>query len=57
MVDKGFKQKHGIDYFDIYAPVARLTSIRALFAIASMYNLYVHQMDVKITILNGDQDE
>ncbi|KAH9717746.1 hypothetical protein KPL71_021946 [Citrus sinensis] len=57
LVAKGFKQRNGIDYFDTYAPVARLTSIRELFAITSLNNLYVHQMDVKTTFLNGDLDE
>ena len=37
LVAKGFKQKEGIDYFDTYAPVARITSIRVLFALASIY--------------------
>ena len=57
LVAKGFKQKEGIDYFDTYAPVARITSIRVLFTLASIYNLFVHQMDVKTTFLNGDLDE
>jgi len=57
LVAKGFKQKNGIDYFDTYAPVAKLTSTRVLFAIASLNNLYVHQMDVKTAFLNGDLDE
>ena len=57
LVAKGFKQKQGIDYFDTYAPVARLTSIRVLMAIASIHHLYVHQMDVKTAFLNGNLDE
>jgi hypothetical protein len=57
LVAKGFRQKEGIDYFDTYAPVARITSIRVLMALASIYNLYVHQMDVKTAFLNGDLDE
>ncbi|KAH9767601.1 hypothetical protein KPL71_011332 [Citrus sinensis] len=57
LVAKGFKQRNSIDYFDTYAPVARLTSIKVLFAIASLNNLYVHQMDVKTAFLNGDLDE
>lgn len=57
LVAKGFKQRKGIDYFDTYAPVARITSIRVLMAIASIYNLFVHQMDVKTAFLNGDLDE
>ncbi|RVW47574.1 Retrovirus-related Pol polyprotein from transposon TNT 1-94 [Vitis vinifera] len=54
LVAKGFKQREGIDYFDTYAPVARTTSIRILFALASIHNLFVHQMDVKTTFLNED---
>ena len=57
LVAKGFKQKDGIDYFDTYAPVARITSIRVLLALTSLYNLFVHQMDVKTTFLNGELDE
>ena len=57
LVAKGYRQKEGIDYFDTYAPVARITSIRVLLALSSIYNLYVHQMDVKTTFLNGDLDK
>ena len=57
LVAKGFRQKEGIDYFDTYAPVARITSIRVLMALASIYDLYVHQMDVKTAFLNGDLNE
>ena len=31
-----------MDYFDTYAPVARISSIRVLLALASVYNLFVH---------------
>ena len=57
LVAKGFRQKEGIDYFDTYAHVARIASICVLIALASIYNLYVHQMDVKAVFLNGDLDE
>ena len=57
LVAKGYRQKEGIDYFDTYAPVARITSIRSLFALASIHDLYVHKMDVKTTFLNGDLNE
>ena len=57
LVAKGFKQKLGIDYFDMYAPMDRLTSIRVLMAIASIHHLYMQQMDVKTAFLNGDLDE
>lgn len=57
LVAKGFRQKEGLDYFDTYAPVARMTSIRVLMALASIYKLHVHQMDVKTAFLNGELEE
>ena len=47
----------GVDYFDAYALVARITPIHVLLVLASIYKLIVHQMDVKIAFLNGDLDE
>jgi hypothetical protein len=57
LVANCFIQKEGVDYFDTYSPVVRVTLIRVLFALASIYKLYVHQMDVKTTFLNGDLKE
>ena len=37
--------------------MARTTSIRILFALASIHNLFAHQMDVKTAFLNGDLNE
>ena len=37
LVARGFTQKEGIDYFDTYAPVARIATIRLLIALASIY--------------------
>ncbi|GJV60159.1 zinc finger, CCHC-type containing protein [Tanacetum coccineum] len=53
----GFKQKSRIDYFDTYAPVARISTIRLLINMTSIHNLIIHQMDVKTTFLNGDLEE
>nr|GEV89683.1 zinc finger, CCHC-type [Tanacetum cinerariifolium] len=57
LVIQGFRQKEGIDYFDTYAPVARITTIRLLLGLAAIHNLVIHQMDVKTSFLNGDLDE
>ena len=35
LVAKGFKQKPGVDYFETYAPVARLETIRTIIALAA----------------------
>ena len=57
LVAKGFRQREGIDYFDTYAPVARITSICVLVVLESIYKLVVHQMDIKITFFNENLDE
>ncbi|GJX31435.1 retrovirus-related pol polyprotein from transposon TNT 1-94, partial [Tanacetum coccineum] len=54
---KGFRQRGGLDYFDTYLPVTRITSIRMVIAIVALRNLEVHQMDVKPAFLNGDLEE
>ncbi|GBP12614.1 Retrovirus-related Pol polyprotein from transposon TNT 1-94 [Eumeta japonica] len=57
LVIKGYKQKKGIDYNEIYAPVIRYTLIRYLIGIAAKYNLEIHQMDAITAFLQGDVDE
>ncbi len=51
LVARGFSQVYGIDYLDTYAPVAKLASIRILFAIAASLDLEIHQMDVVTAFL------
>nr|GEX01531.1 zinc finger, CCHC-type [Tanacetum cinerariifolium] len=57
LVIQGFRQKEGIDFFDTYAPVARISTIRLLLALTAIHDLVIHQMDVKTVFLNGDLDE
>ena len=57
LVVKGYRQKEGLDYFDTYSPVTRITSIRMLIAQAVVHDLKIHQMDVKKTFLNGELEE
>ena len=57
LVAKGYKQKEDLDFFDTFSPVTRVTSIRLLIAVAAIYDLQIHQMDVKTAFLNEDLDE
>lgn len=57
LVAKGYTQMEGIDFEETFAPVARLESIRLLFAIASHLGFKLFQMDVKSAFLNGDLKE
>ena len=50
----GYAQNKDIDYFDTYSLITKIATIRILVALATIYNLVVHQMDVKTTFLNDD---
>ncbi|GJV90041.1 zinc finger, CCHC-type containing protein [Tanacetum coccineum] len=52
LVIQSFRQKSGINYFDTYALVARISTIRLLIAMASIHNLIIHHIDVKTAFLN-----
>ena len=53
-VAKGYSQVEGIDFGDIFSPVAKLNSIRFLLSLATTCDLEVEKIDVKTTFLNGD---
>jgi hypothetical protein len=54
LVVKCLKQQEGMNYFDRYSHVSRITSIQTLIVITTINKLEIHQMDVKITFLKGD---
>nr|GFB00432.1 putative ribonuclease H-like domain-containing protein [Tanacetum cinerariifolium] len=51
LLDKGFTQEEGIDYDEVFAPVARIEAIRLFLAYASFMGFLVYQMDVKSAFL------
>nr|AAB70784.1 protease/reverse transcriptase [Volvox carteri f. nagariensis] len=57
LVVKGFEQRAGIDYGELFAPTTRAALLRALLAVAAARGMTVHQMDVKTAFLNGDLAE
>ena len=57
LVAKCFTQKQNADYFDTFAHFTMISSIRILIALASVYKLFIHQMDVKTKFLNGNLEE
>jgi len=57
VVAQGFTQIEGVDYDKTFVPVAKLSSLQAILAITTEYNLEVHQMDIKSTYLNGELEE
>lgn len=57
LVAKGYAQRHGVDYTEVFAPVARLDTIRTILAIAAEYSWAVFQLDVKSAFLHGELKE
>jgi hypothetical protein len=52
-VVKGYVQRAGVDFDEVFAPVARLESVRMMVALAAHEGREVHHMDVKSVFLNG----
>jgi hypothetical protein len=57
LVAKGYVQREGVDFDEVFAPVARMESIRMLLAVAAQEGWLVHHMDVKSAFLNGELKE
>lgn len=57
LVAKGYSQLYGVDYFETFAPVAEISSIRLLYGIATEYNLDIYHIDVSTAFLYGDLEE
>ncbi|GJY03771.1 putative ribonuclease H-like domain-containing protein [Tanacetum coccineum] len=57
LVTQGYIQEEGIDYDEVFAPVARIEAIRLFLAYASFKDFVVYQMDVKSAFLYGKIEE
>ena len=57
IVVKGFQQKKGVNFDEIFAPVVKMASIRIVLSIAASMDLEIKQLDVKMTFLHGELDE
>ena len=57
LMAEGYRQKQGVDYDEIFYPVAMLKSIRILLDIVAHCDYEVWQMDVKIAFLNRSLSE
>ena len=57
LVAKGYVQRQGVEYQKVFAPVARIETVRVPLALATQEDWKVHHMDVKSAFLNGDLTE
>ncbi|GJS63111.1 putative ribonuclease H-like domain-containing protein, partial [Tanacetum coccineum] len=57
LVAQGYTQEEGIDYDEVFSPVARIEAIRLFLAYSSFKDFVVYQMDVKSAFLYGQIEE
>jgi ATP-binding cassette subfamily B (MDR/TAP) protein 1 len=57
LVVKGFSQRKGIDFDEIFSLVVKMTSIRIILGLTVSLNLEVEKIDVKTTLLHGELEE
>jgi hypothetical protein len=57
LVAKDYAQHQGVDFDEVFAPVARIETVRVLLALAAQGGWGGHHMDVKCVFLNGDLTE
>ena len=54
---KGFKQRHGVDYFEVFAHTGKYKSLRVLLSLAASYDLELNQLDVPSAFVRAELEE
>lgn len=57
LVVKGYRQREGIDFQEVFAPVSKYSTLRTVLSIAAAEDMKIHQLDIKTAFLNGELEE
>lgn len=57
LVAKGFTQTHGLDYFQTFAPMAKMSTVQIVLSLAAIQKWTLHQLDITNAFLHGDLHE
>lgn len=57
LVAKGYSQIPGVDFTNVFSPIVKHNSIRALLGIVAIHDLELEQLDMKTAFLHGELQE
>ena len=57
LLAKGYKQEYGVDYVEVFAPIARLDTIRLMIALDAQNAWKIYNLDVKYAFPHGELQE
>ena len=57
LVAKGYTQTYGMDYLEIFAPIAKMNTVRVLLSLVAKHNLDLQQFDIRNAFLHGNFEE
>ena len=57
LVAKGYTQKEGVDFYEVFSPIVKHGSVKVLLAMVALFNLELEQLYVKTTFLHGKLEE
>ena len=57
LVAKGYKQKEGVEFNEVFSLIVKHSSIKVLLAMVALFDLELEQLDVKTTFLHGELEE
>ena len=57
LVAKGYTQKEGMNFNEVFSLVVKHSSIRVLFIMVALFDLKLEQLDIKIVFLHGELEE
>ena len=57
LVEKGYTQKEGMNFNEVFSLVVKHSSIKVLFIMVSLFDLKLEQLDIKIVFLHDELEE
>ena len=57
LIAKGYAQTYGVDYSNIFSPIAKMTFVQLFISLATTYNWDLHHLDIKNAFLHGNLQE